>query len=244
MSNEEYFKKTKEQAAQKPIDTKKHKERYLEAIRSFEQNEIDTIKAKAKVFIRLSIGEFFVIILLAAALICLAPLKTAVPFLVRVDNLTGYTDIVQPLSDAKESYSEAETSHLLWQYVINYESYDWQTIQEMNNIVEIMSDNKTFSEYDTAVRADNSPLHILRDNFKMKVKVKSTTFLKPDVAQVRFTKMILDSSGKPAAGYQETNWIATIAFDFNKDIKTEEDKNINPLRFQALSYRVDPEAAK
>ena len=114
----------------------------------------------------------------------------------------------------------------------------------MMDTVKVMSASKVFSQYNTAIRADSSPLNVLKDNYKMRVKIKSVTMLKPDVAQVRFSKMILDSSGKPAPEYRMTDWIATIAFDFNKKIETEEQRLINPLGFQALSYRVDPEAMK
>ncbi|EFF2610251.1 type IV secretion system protein, partial [Escherichia coli] len=44
--------------------------------------------------------------------------------------------------------------------------------------------------------------------------------------------------------YRVTDWIATVAFDFNKDVKTEEQRLINPLGFEAVSYRVDAEAIK
>nr|WP_251287736.1 VirB8/TrbF family protein [Escherichia coli] len=61
----------------------------------------------------LAIGEFVVICILGFAIASLAPLKTAVPFLVRVDNSTGYTDIAPQLSDAKESYQDVETKYFL-----------------------------------------------------------------------------------------------------------------------------------
>ncbi|MDX1859228.1 type IV secretion system protein [Escherichia coli] len=174
----------------------------------------------------------------------MSPLKTAVPFVIRVDNNTGYTDIAPQLSGAKQTYQEAETKYNLAKFVINYESYDWQTIQEMLDTVNVMSNNKVFSQYNTAIRADNSPLNVLKDSYKIKTKIKSVTLLKPDVAQVRFSKMILDSSGSLAPEYRVTDWIAAVAFDFNKDVKTEEQRLINPLGFEAVSYRVDAEAIK
>ncbi len=108
---------------------KKRKKDYFKAIRDFERSEIDIIKKKAKTFTILAIGEFVVICILGFAIASLAPLKTAVPFLVRVDNSTGYTDIAPQLSDAKESYQDVETKYFLSKYLINYEAYDWQTIQ-------------------------------------------------------------------------------------------------------------------
>ncbi|ECL7789980.1 TPA: virB8 family protein [Escherichia coli] len=239
-----YFSRTKKEAAKKMIEVKKENQPFYDAVKQFEKNEIATVQSKAKLLTRLCVAEFVVIGLLGAGIAALAPLKTAVPYVIRVDNSTGYTDVVPQINNAKESYQEVETKYFLSQFVINYESYEWQTIQQMMDTVKVMSASKVFSQYNTAIRADSSPLNVLKDNYKMRVKIKSVTMLKPDVAQVRFSKMILDSSGKPAPEYRMTDWIATIAFDFNKKIETEEQRLINPLGFQALSYRVDPEAMK
>ena len=239
-----YFSRTKKEAAKKMIEVKKENQPFYDAVKQFEKNEIATVQSKAKLLTRLCVAEFVVIGLLGAGIAALAPLKTAVPYVIRVDNSTGYTDVVPQINNAKESYQEVETKYFLSQFVINYESYEWQTIQQMMDTVKVMSASKVFSQYNTAIRADSSPLNVLKDNYKMRVKIKSVTMLKPDMAQVRFSKMILDSSGKPAPEYRMTDWIATIAFDFNKKIETEEQRLINPLGFQALSYRVDPEAMK
>nr|WP_252097772.1 type IV secretion system protein [Escherichia coli] len=58
--------------------------------------------------------------------------------------------------EQSKTYQEAETKYNLAKFVINYESYDWQTIQEMLDTVNVMSNNKVFSQYNTAIRADNS----------------------------------------------------------------------------------------
>ncbi|EIO8946031.1 type IV secretion system protein [Salmonella enterica] len=244
MGLKKYFQKTKSEAAKKKVEVKNENQPYFDAVKQFEKNEIATIQSKAKLLTRLCIVEFVVIAILGVAIASLAPLKTAVPYVIRVDNSTGYTDTAPQIANAKETYQEVETKYFLSKFAINYESYDWQTIQQMSDTVKTMSSSKVFSQYDTAIRADNSPLNVLKDNYKMRVKIKSVTLLKDDVAQVRFTKMILDSSGKPAPEYRMTEWIATVAFDFNKKIETEEQRLINPLGFEALSYRVDAEALK
>nr|WP_250696484.1 type IV secretion system protein [Escherichia coli] len=81
---------------------------------------------------------------------------------------------------------------------MNYEAYDWQTIQEQADTVKTMSSQKVFSAYDTMIRADSSPLNILKNNYKIKVQINSVILLRKDMAQVRFKKMVLDLSGKPA----------------------------------------------
>ncbi|EGD0458518.1 conjugal transfer protein TraG, partial [Escherichia coli] len=155
-----YFGKTKEEAAKKKIDIKKENKQIFDAVKQFERNEIATVQGKAKFITRIAVVLLISNIALAAAIAFLSPLKTAVPFVIRVDNNTSYTDIAPQLSGAKQTYQEAETKYNLAKFVINYESYDWQTIQEMLDTVNVMSNNKVFSQYNTAIRADNSPLNV------------------------------------------------------------------------------------
>ncbi|PQK43143.1 conjugal transfer protein TraG [Escherichia coli] len=211
MENTNYYEHSKKEASKKKFEEKNEKKDYFKAIRDFERSEIEIIKKKAKTFTILAIGEFVVICILGFAIASLAPLKTAVPFLVRVDNSTGYTDIAPQLSDAKESYQDVETKYFLSKYLI---------------------------------RADSSPLNILKNNYKIKVQINSVILLRKDMAQVRFKKMVLDLSGKPAPGYRATEWISTISFDWDKDIKTEKERLVNPLGLQVLSYQPDPEVIK
>ncbi|ELH6567155.1 type IV secretion system protein, partial [Escherichia coli] len=129
-------------------------------------------------------------------------------------------------------------------YLINYESYDWQTIQEQADTVKTMSSQKVFSTYDSMIRSESSPLNILKNNNKVKVQINSVILLNKETAQIRFKKMVLDSAGKPAPGYRITEWISTISFDWDKDIKTEKERLVNPLGLQVLSYQPNPEVVK
>ncbi|MFV2776145.1 VirB8/TrbF family protein, partial [Escherichia coli] len=126
---------------------KKENKQIFDAVKQFERNEIATVQGKAKFITRIAVVLLISNIALAAAIAFLSPLKTAVPFVIRVDNNTGYTDIAPQLSGAKQTYQEAETKYNLAKFVINYESYDWQTIQEMLYTVNVMSNNKVLSQY-------------------------------------------------------------------------------------------------
>ena len=94
------------------------------------------------------------------------------------------------------------------------------------------------------IRSESSPLNILKNNNKVKVQINSVILLNKETAQIRFKKMVLDSAGKPAPGYRITEWISTISFDWDKDIKTEKERLVNPLGLQVLSYQPNPEVVK
>ncbi|STK10645.1 conjugal transfer protein TraG [Escherichia coli] len=84
-----YFGKTKEEAAKKKIDIKKENKQIFDAVKQFERNEIATVQGKAKFITRIAVVLLISNIALAAAIAFLSPLKTAVPFVIRVDNNTA-----------------------------------------------------------------------------------------------------------------------------------------------------------
>ena len=242
--NNDYYDETTKLASKSVVEKKKDNEAYYLAVKSFEQDSIDAVKKQRKLLV-IVLGAFLVVIAaLAFAIAAMAPLKTAEIFAIRVDNSTGYTDIVKPIDGEKTTYDEVINKYWLSQYVINYESYDWQTITTMHDTVQLMSSSSVFSEYKKNIMSDSSPLNVLKDNFKLKTKIKSVTFLEPDTAQVRFSKMVLTKNGELSTEYKKTDWVALISFDYKHEIKTEGERLLNPLGFNVLSYRVDPEAVK
>ncbi|MFM4936166.1 conjugal transfer protein TraG [Aeromonas veronii] len=241
---ERYYEENKKDAEKGRGKRVKETAAYYEAVKNFEQEHINALVQQRKHLIRGLACTGAIIVLQAVALACLAPLKTAVPYVIRVDNSTGYTDIVKSISDENSSYDEVMKKYWLSQYVINYESYDWLTVQTLYDNIKLLSTSDVFGEYRTKMLADNSPLNLLKDNYKLKTKIKSVTFLNKETAQVRFTKMVLNKKGELAPEFVPTDWVAVVAFDFSHEIKTEGERLLNPLGFNVLSYRVDPEAGK
>ncbi|EIZ1383898.1 type IV secretion system protein [Salmonella enterica] len=184
-------------------------------------------------------------IAMAVAIACMVPLKSVEPFLLRVDSTTGYTDVVKPFSQTGDTFDEAVSRYFLTQFIENREGYEWYTIQNMLDTVELMSSSPVFTEYKNMIYGELSPLNKLKKSNKIMVRVKSIVFLDEHTAQGRFVKAITDPDGRPTPGYTPTQWIATIKFDFDRDkVKTEADRQINPFGLNVLSYRVDPEVVK
>ena len=66
------------------------------------------------------------------------------------------------------------------------------------------------------------------------------TFINNRVAQLYFTKIVQQPGGINDA---RSNWVATINFKYVEKPETEADRLYNPLGFQVISYRADPEVA-
>ncbi|MCX8738126.1 type IV secretion system protein [Gilliamella sp. B2824] len=232
----------KTQMASKALTSEQKKEAdlYYKSIQNFIVNENERNSKFSKMGWKLTIVLSICCVLQSIALTVLTPLKTAVPYVMRVDSTSGYIDIAKPLADDKVTYDEVLSKYFLKEFVINRESYDWDTIQNMFDITKLLSNNNVFSEYEFNIQSALSPLNVLRKDKKVVVTVRGITFIN-NLAQVRFVKLVKNKDGTPATGYKPTTWIATIDFDYKKEIKTEAERLENPLGFEVISYRVDVE---
>jgi type IV secretion system protein VirB8 len=186
---------------------------------------------------------------MAAALIVLLPLKETKPYIVSVDQVTGSAGVVSAIGDdkIKLTYQNLIDANKIASFVVSRESYDWNSIQSNLDMVKL---NSTHGVYEAMrrfiVESDNSPLQLLGKDKIMKVGVVSRPIVNSNdgSATVRFYKAITDESGKVVPGYPVTHWLATITFDYDHPLKTDEDKLQNPLGFNVNSYRVDQETQK
>ncbi|MDG6896373.1 virB8 family protein [Volucribacter amazonae] len=233
-SSEETNAKTKREASKR---AKKH----FESVNKFEKDRINFHKTMGKV--GLVFGGLGLLIGLGSviAVALLTPLKTVEPFAIRVDNNTGYTDIVKPLKNAEEtSYGEELDKYWLARFVVERESYDWQLIQTSYDTVKLMTTPNLFSEYNSYITSPVSPVNIFKQSKKIKVQILSVSFIN-NVGQIRFSKQVVDSNGEADLNIPTTYWLATASFDYKHKIELEKDRRINPLGFQVTGYRVDSE---
>lgn len=226
-------------ADNKPVD------QYLAQIKSFEEDRVSLAKQSAKTAWKVATGFGVLAVLAVVAIVVMMPLKQIEPFLLKVDNSTGYTNVVRPLADAKGlTYGEVLDKYWLNQFVIERNSYEWETVQNSFNTVKLMSNRKVFASYSNYITSDKSPTKIFTDKRVIRIAVQGITFLPATskdqaLAQVRFTRYIENNEGVSAIGYEPTKWTATITFDYQAPIKTEDERRLNPLGFQVTSYRED-----
>ena len=106
--------------------------------------------------------------------------------------------------------------------------------------VMLMSDQAEGGRYLNGVQSGNSnaPSNIYGDKGFVSIAIRTISFLSPTVAQVRYTKIITMGQNTPVA----QNWNAIMTFKFTTAPEHEKDRNLNPLGFQVVNYRSDPEA--
>ncbi len=176
------------------------------------------------------------------AVAAMSPLKTVEPFVVRVDRTTGAVDVMSGLKGADRiTYDEAVTKYFLGTYVRAREGWLPQAAEPNFRQVSIMSTPAEQQRWAESFRPTNpqSPQVLWGAQAESLISIRAISFVSPKVANVRFHRLV-----RQAQQVTESDWIATIAFDFTKAPMAEADRLRNPIGFQVASYRADPEVVR
>ena len=84
-----------------------------------------------------------------------------------------------------------------------------------------------------------SPQVTLGPSAEAAIEIRAVSFVSPQVASVRFRRTL-----RRAQQIEQTDWVATAAFDYSRAPMAEADRLRNPLGFQVTSYRADAEAIR
>jgi type IV secretion system protein VirB8 len=218
---------------------KENFEKYLNEARSWETSKLkESNRSKRTAWTVASVATVLALVL-GVAVSLLALKKEVEPFVIRVDNATGIVDVVEAMTDGETTYDEAVNKYFVQWYIRYREGYSNQLAEEYYNNVGIMSDGLEQQKYAAWFNPKNplSPINVYGPYAKVKIRIKSTSFIKPDVALVRYTKEVERGLDAP----QVTHWAATVTFRYSKARMSEKDRGISPLGFRVMEYRNDPD---
>ena len=172
----------------------------------------------------------------AAAIAIMLPLKQVVPYTVTVDRQTGYVETARgvQLGDLKED--EAVVQSMLAQYVLARETFDPADFADRYGRVALWSLGAARDEY-VAQYQNGQALNDIRPGATIRVTIKKIELLSKDTGRVRFYTTKQDPGAAPFMAAYE----AIITFRFTGAPMKMEDRFLNPLGFQAVSYRRDAE---
>lgn len=211
----------------------------IDVIKDFETSRINSIKRNNKIAWIVSGISLLVTVLAIGAVFLMTPLKTVEPYVIRVDNATGATDIVYSLKETTISKDEQMDRYWLRNYVTFRESYDWYNVQTNYDTAMIMSgaaEQKILFEF---FQGNVAPYKVFKNDFRVEVKINSITYV-GELAQVRFEKRVKDLKD-PNKAPTIQNLIATIGYRYINEKLPQEERLINPLGFKVESYKIDTE---
>jgi type IV secretion system protein VirB8 len=223
----------------KKIKTNELKQ-YLEESRGLERDYICEILASRNKAWRVALGLGLLALFAFIAVIAAIKREPPTPIVLRVDNATGAVDVLTTIQKSEKSYGEIVDIYWLNNYVLNRESYDYNSVQMLYNTTALLSTPEVQQEYYAIFEGHDARDKILQDHTRIIINILSIT---PDSsggkATVRFTKQEKTSNGRETT---PKHLIATVAYKYTDAPMSLEDRRVNPLGFQVTSYRVDPES--
>lgn len=211
---------------------------YLQEVRGLERDFIHELQRSKRNAWRFT--AFLGVIALAGTAAGYAGLSqpSPTPLVLRVDSATGAVDQVTVMREHEQSYGEIVDRYWLNQYVLNRESYDYDTIQLAYDTTALMSAPDVQQEYYELFEGSNARDRVLSDRSRIVVTVNSIQPNGRGQATVRFTTQQVNRNGTREP---EEHKIATIGYTYVSAPMRASDRLINPLGFQVTSYRWDPE---
>ena len=213
---------------------------YAEA-ESWSRDREEALRGSRRIAWRVAAATAIVAVIEAFALMLLMPLKTVIPYTLLVDRNTGFVQALKPLDPDKVAPDTALTQSFLVQYVIARESFDIDTLDVNYRKVALWSAEQARTDYVTGMQVSNplSPLVLYPRTTAVEARVKSVSPVGRNVALVRFDTVRRDAGGQARPPQP---FVAVIRYRYSGEPMQLQDRLVNPLGFQVLRYRRDPEA--
>ena len=186
----------------------------------------------------LASGSMLLAVLAILTLIIILPLKTFEPYVITVDKQTGYYEVAKGLKDSDLASDQAVTESNLVRYVTLREQYNRAILENNYNSVVLMSGNGALKDFKDLWGANNpnNPSKKMGQKIAIDIKIKSVSFIGDKVAQVRFLK-----ERRSPEGLKISHWNAVLEFRYTQKPTKMIERFENPLGFQVVNYRVNPE---
>ncbi|ELU9444784.1 VirB8 family type IV secretion system protein [Enterobacter hormaechei] len=231
---------TEELSSPEKRERNKRQQEHFKNAKAFEQDRLALAKGKTRtwqivagVFITFSFG-------LVIAIIGLTPLKQTVPFLIRVDNNSGYVDVLRPneySANTAKGDQDVMTQFMLKNYVRFHENYSWSTVKSNDEMIRRQSSDGAYRKYSDFQTSKSGYMAVLGESAQIETKDIYFTPLpdndkKNKVAQIRYTKRILNARGEPDPNFPEKQWIVVVSYNFKQKV----DADYNPLGLNVLDF--------
>jgi type IV secretion system protein VirB8 len=191
----------------------------------------------------ISMGGVFVVCFI---LFMTVPLKSVSPFVIQIDEKSGFSEIVKGKTVKDYSAKEELIKFFAVSYVGARESFDLNSFQTNREIVRLMSSSDVFRNYAAEVSTENprSPLNLFADHSTRGIDLVSFSFLDKNattgesVVQARLRIREIGINAAPVDYFV----VVTMSCYFENELTlNEKERLVNPLGFVITSYRVDRE---
>ena len=215
---------------------------YYQQATSWAVDQHATLRATLRLTRIFAVGALVIAVLEALALLALAPLKSASAVPILVDRQSGYVEVLNTAGRRDITPSDALTRAFIARYVVDREHFDIGDLAAAYKRVTLWSAEDARQGYVSLMQQSNpdNPVNAYPRAAVVDARIKSLSPIGHQKVLVRFETYRRDAEGmaeKPQA------WVSVVSYRFSDAPMTFEDRLINPLGFQVVRYRRDPEAA-
>lgn len=231
---------------------KRSQKEVSEGSKHWYQDKYQHVLTQRNVLALIAVIALVVALVAVLAVTRLAPLKSVQPYLLQIDEKTGITQKVNPVSRRDYAASEAVDRYFTSTYLRMRESYNPSIMRYNYNIVRLMSTPEVFYGFRRLIDPSNteSLAATLGNIGQRDFKVRSMNYLvNPPVAGRRAEETIAKiiqarittTDVIPNKADVEQHWVVTIGFEYADLNLNEAEQLLNPLGYTVTSYQIQRE---
>ena len=207
----------------------------LSAVKNWYEERYETVVVQRNLIIAMLIMASIIVVVCIIAVMAISTSKSFDPFVIQIDEQTGATEVVNPISSELISGNEALARYFIKKYVTERETYNAASFDTYaKKVVRLLSSSSVFWSYLGYIRNPaNDPVVKYGQKNTTYLTVRSWSKIKDHTYILRFS--ITETTG----GQIVMHKIAIIDIDYVPMELTEEERDINPIGFQVVGYKVD-----
>lgn len=166
--------------------------------------------------------------------------STIEPFVIEIERKSGVVQLVDPVTVKQYSADETLNRYFITEYIKAREVFDPYNYNfNYYTKVRLFSSSNVYSEFIKHIRSQNLDdlVTLYSGSTTSNFKVRSIQKLDNGTFQIRFT---VESTRKDGVSTTK-NRIVTMSYRYVELPLDDQQRSINPLGFQVISYRVDDE---
>ncbi len=208
--------------------------------KSWYNDKYQSVLVQRNIFAVITLVSLLTSLIAVFAVQSLAPLKSVEPFVIQIDDKSGITEVVEPITREELTSKEALDNYFVWQYVRSRETYDTSDNLRNRDIVRVMSHPEVYSTYrrEISPQTPGSPYNRLGKIGQRICSDPVVTYLNEDGRKVAQVHFVITERIRNEAPF-EYNKIATLEYDYVTLELARKERFINPLGFRVLNYRID-----
>lgn len=181
-------------------------------------------------------------IALVVGIVTMLPLKQTVPYIVRVDTLTGATEIGQTVKDYVAE-SELADKHWVKNFVVARERYNYRLLQHDYDTVKSLAGDVPWKEYSELFSGPKALDRQLGENVQFTPEIISITLTENAGQKFATVRLKVEQRDMRTESMQRTiHKVATLRYEYKPSLFTSERAAIeNPFGFTVLGYQTDSE---